>query len=108
MNLLRRENIMDLLSSSKDKPVIKALTGVRRSGKSTALKMFADELVKSGIGKRQIQQYNFEDPKVNAITNWREHYDIVISNLVNGKMNYIFIDEIQELNEFQKLLMVFK
>ncbi|MDR2999683.1 MAG: ATP-binding protein [Fibromonadaceae bacterium] len=104
MNLLRRENIMSLLQSSKDKPVIKVLTGVRRSGKSTALKMFANELVKSRIGKQQIQQYNFEDPKVNVITNWREHYDIINSNLVNEKMNYIFIDEVQELNEFQKLL----
>jgi predicted AAA+ superfamily ATPase len=66
--------------------------------------MFASELVKSGVGKRQIQQYNFEDPKINAITNWREHYNIVNSNLVKGKMNYIFIDEVQELNEFQKLL----
>ncbi|MDR0518315.1 MAG: AAA family ATPase [Fibromonadaceae bacterium] len=64
MNLLRRENIMSLLLDSKDKPVIKVLTGVRRSGKSTALKMFASELAKGGVGKRQIQQYNFEDPKL--------------------------------------------
>ena len=104
MNLLRRENIMNLLLDCKDKPVIKVLTGVRRSGKSTALKMFADELAKNGVSKRQIQQYNFEDPKINAIANWREHYDRVNSKLVNGKMNYIFIDEVQELSEFQKLL----
>ncbi len=55
-----RKEYIDKLNSYKDKDLIKVVTGLRRSGKSTLLELYRDSLLKQGIGKRQIQFYNFE------------------------------------------------
>ncbi|MFP3040304.1 AAA family ATPase [Treponema primitia] len=74
--------------------IIKVITGVRRCGKSTLLEMFADELRKT-VTEEQIQFYNFEDPDIFSIGDYKQIYDHIKVKLVPGKMNYIFLDEVR-------------
>ncbi|MFY7995776.1 MAG: hypothetical protein ACOVNX_05685, partial [Sediminibacterium sp.] len=61
-NFTNRKQYIDKLLSFKDKDLIKVVSGLRRSGKSTLLDIYREQLLKMGIGKRQIQFYNFELP----------------------------------------------
>ncbi|MDR2338190.1 MAG: AAA family ATPase [Deltaproteobacteria bacterium] len=103
-NLIERKQYMQELRNLRDQNLIKVITGVRRCGKSTLLKMFADELRDSGITEEQIHFYNFEDPDVFSIGDWKSIYDVAKSRLVADKMNYIFLDEVQNINLFQRLV----
>jgi predicted AAA+ superfamily ATPase len=94
---------MQALRNLKDIDIIKVITGVRRCGKSTLLKMFADELLANGTLPEQIHFYNFEDPDIYTIGNWKDIYDYINQRLISDKMNYIFLDEIQFIDEFQRL-----
>jgi len=101
--MIKRPADLSNLRKWRDKDVIKVVTGVRRCGKSTLLEMFRQELLSSGVEDKQTQTINFEDPKNSALTNWRDVYDLIPSNLVPDVMNYIFLDEVQTLDDFEKL-----
>ena len=101
MYIPRPEYIKRLLAF-KDKQLIKIVTGVRRSGKSTLLEMFQGEIGKQGVSPEQVQSINLEDPLYRDLLDWAKLYDQINSRLVPGKMNYIFIDEIQNTKDFQK------
>jgi predicted AAA+ superfamily ATPase len=103
-NLIERKQYMQMLRNLKDQNIIKVVTGVRRCGKSTLLQMFADELMQKDIEQAQIQFYNFEDPDVYTIGNWKDIYDYIKVRLVPDKMNYIFLDEVQNIDVFQRLV----
>jgi uncharacterized protein len=62
-NITYRKEYIDKLLSYKDKDLIKVASGLRRSGKSTLLEIYREQLIKTGIGKRQIQFYNNELPE---------------------------------------------
>jgi predicted AAA+ superfamily ATPase len=62
-NITYRKEYIDKLLSYKDKDLIKVVSGLRRSGKSTLLEIYREQLIKAGIGKRQIQFYNYELPE---------------------------------------------
>ena len=102
--LIERKKYMQTLRDLKDQNIIKVITGVRRCGKSTLLQMFADELLQEGIMQEQIQFYNFEDPDIYTIGNWKEIYDYIKVRLIPDKMNYIFLDEVQNVAIFQRLV----
>ena len=102
--LIERKQYMQILRNLKDQNIIKVITGVRRCGKSTLLQMFADELMQNGVMQKQIQFYNFEDPDIYAIGNWKEIYDYIKVRLIPDKMNYIFLDEVQNVDVFQRLV----
>ena len=91
-----------LLLEFKDKRVIKIITGVRRCGKSTLLELYQEDLKKQGILSSQIQSINLEDPLYRDLLDWAKLYDFINVRLVPDKMNYIFIDEIQNVKDFQK------
>ncbi|MDR2847779.1 MAG: AAA family ATPase, partial [Bacteroidales bacterium] len=95
---------MQILRNLKDQNIIKVITGVRRCGKSTLLQMFADELLNKGILPKQIQFYNFEDPDIYTIGDWKDIYDHIKVRLLPHKMNYVFLDEIQNIAVFQRLV----
>jgi predicted AAA+ superfamily ATPase len=95
---------MQMLRDLKDQNLIKVITGVRRCGKSTLLQMFADELLKNGVEKKQIQFLNFEDLDTMVIGDIFELHAHIKSHLVPDKMNYVFLDEVQNVKDFQRLV----
>ncbi len=90
--------------SFKDRDLIKVISGLRRSGKSTLLQLFQTELQKKGIGKKQIHVYNFELPENYVNKDWYAIYQEIKSHLHSQKMNYIFLDEVQNIPFFEKLV----
>ena len=102
--LIERKQYMQVLRDLRDQNIIKVLTGVRRGGKSTLLQMYADELMRKGVAQEQIHFYNFEDPDVFAIGDWKAVYDHIKVRLLPDKMNYVFLDEVQTVDVFQRLV----
>lgn len=102
--LIERRQYMQQLRNLKDQNIIKVISGVRRCGKSTLLMMFANELVQNGVEEKQIQFYNFEDLDTMSIGNIYQIHTYIKERLIADKPNYIFLDEIQNINEFQRLV----
>lgn len=103
-NYTNRKEYVDKLLSYKDKDLIKVVSGLRRSGKSTLLEIYRELLLKQGIGKRQIQFYNFELPENFVNKNWDDIYFDIKKKLQIDKPNYIFLDEVQNIPQFEKLV----
>ncbi|MDR1970332.1 MAG: AAA family ATPase [Treponema sp.] len=82
---------------------IKALTGIRRCGKSTLLELFRSWLLENGVEPGQIQAINFEDASYADLTDYRALHDHILKNCRSGAMNYIFLDEVQNVKDFQKM-----
>jgi predicted AAA+ superfamily ATPase len=80
------------------------VSGLRRSGKSTLLNLYREELIKKGIGKKQIQFYNFELPENYLNKSWSDLYFDIKKKMQQGKTNYIFLDEVQNISNFEKLV----
>lgn len=100
--MFERKEYLDYLIKLKDKNIIKIVTGVRRCGKSTLFILFKKYLRENKISEEQIIHFNFDDPKDNIFKTWQELYNYVDSKLVKEKMNYIFLDEIQTIKDFEK------
>ncbi len=100
-----RKILLDKLLVLKDKNFIKVVTGVRRSGKSTLLLQF-QELLKEKDPNVSIISLNMDLPEFRFLAekNWKEFYDYIKARLQEGVTNYVFIDEVQNLPEFEKLL----
>jgi predicted AAA+ superfamily ATPase len=101
--MIDRPDYIKRLFALKDKRPIKIITGVRRSGKSTLLELFQKELLKQGIKPKQIQSINLEDIGNEHFRDYRLLYNHVVKNIVQGKQNYVFLDEIQVVPEFGKV-----
>jgi len=99
-----RKEYLDKLLSYKDKELIKVISGLRRCGKSTLLELYREYLLKQGIGKRQIQFYNFELPENYLNKTWSDIYFEIKKKLQDNKINYIFLDEVQNIPFFEKLV----
>ena len=95
---------MRQLQAFKDNKIIKVVTGLRRSGKSTLLQMYRDELIANGVSLSQIQFVNFELMKYDYIRTYRQLYDFITQNMVVGKKNYLFFDEIQQVEGWEKTI----
>jgi hypothetical protein len=104
MQTIPRKQYLSKLMSFKDKDLIKVVSGLRRSGKSTLLQLFQKELQKKGVGKKQIHVYNFELPENYVNKDWYAIYQEIKSHLHSQKMNYIFLDEVQNISFFEKLV----
>lgn len=101
--MIDRPNYINELIKFKDRDLIKIITGIRRCGKSTLMNLFKEYLLQSGIDSSQIISINLEDLKYNFIQNYMDLYNYITENLLENKKNYIFIDEIQIIPEFQKV-----
>lgn len=102
--MIYRSDYMRQLQAFKDNKIIKVVTGLRRSGKSTLLQMYRDELVTNGVSPSQIQFVNFELMKYDYIRTYRQLYDFITQNMVVGKKNYLFFDEIQQVEGWEKTI----
>ncbi len=100
--MIKRNDYLNVLIRFKDKELIKVITGIRRCGKSTLLELYKEYLLNNGVNEDQIININLEDLKFNFIQDYMTLYNYICDNLKKDKMNYVFIDEIQKINEFQK------
>lgn len=100
--MIYREEYMKKLNRYKDKQIIKVLTGMRRSGKSTILSEFRKELVKNGVEEKNIVSINFEDNNNKFLLDAQKLHDYVIEYTDKNCKNYVFLDEIQNVTDFQK------
>ena len=100
---LVRKEYLDKLHSWKDKHVIKVITGSRRSGKSVILKEFCKEISKNA-SYEQITFFNFEMLENEELQDYHILYDVIKKRLIKDKMNYIFLDEIQLVPTFEKVI----
>lgn len=103
-NYTNRKEYIEKLLAYKDKDLIKVVSGLRRSGKSTLLELYREILLKQGVGKRQIQFYNFELPENYLNKTWDDIYFEIKKKLQADKPNYVFLDEVQNITFFEKLV----
>jgi predicted AAA+ superfamily ATPase len=102
--MIRRETYLQKLRKLKDQNIIKVVTGIRRSGKSTLLESFKNELISSGVSNECILFLNFEERENLHFTDWTRLYDEIVSFVDDGKKYYVFLDEVQLVNDFEKLI----
>lgn len=102
--IIERKEYLNKLITWKDKQLIKIVTGVRRCGKSVLLKMYQDYLKNNGVKESQIVTINFEDLDYEELTNYKKLYNYLKEKLIPNKMTYIFLDEIQNVDQFLKVL----
>jgi len=102
-NLIERKPYMQILRNLKEQRLIKVITGIRRSGKSTLLEMFAQEILQTTTNA-QVQFLNFEDLDTLAIGDYLQVHKYISEKLVPDKMNYIFLDEVQNIANFERMV----
>ena len=101
--MLKRDEYIKKIVPFIDKDVIKVLTGIRRSGKSVMLKLLMEELKNRGINEKQFIYINFENLKYRNLKNYERLYDFILNKVDDKyKSYYIFLDEIQEMEEWEK------
>ena len=99
-----RKEYLDFLVKSKDRQIIKVVSGVRRCGKSTLFEIYKDFLLENGVAKNQIISINFEDIDYEELTDYKKLYEYIKSKMIGDKKNYIFLDEIQHVDKFEKVV----
>jgi len=99
--MIERKEYLDKLKKWKDKDLIKVVTGIRRCGKSTLFELYIDYLKDSGIDDKHIISINLENPD-NEFRDYKELYKFVKEQIKDEKQHYIFLDEVQNVPEFQK------
>ena len=102
LNMIERMEYMKKLAEWKDHPIIKVITGVRRSGKSTLLRMFRDKLMGTGVREENIISVNFEDIRFEGLLEYHKLYEYITEKLRGQQKTYIFLDEIQMVPNFQQ------
>ncbi|MCL2237264.1 MAG: ATP-binding protein, partial [Treponema sp.] len=102
MSRINRPEYLNSLIKTRDKGIIKVVSGIRRCGKSTLMDIYRDWLLENGACEQQIISINFEDIGFEHLNNYRGLYDYITPLLLQDKMNYIFLDEIQHVEQFEK------
>lgn len=100
--LIREKYLSKIRSFYHTESLIKIIYGMRRSGKSVILSQIMDEIIKSGINENNIIYINFESLKYDFIKNAKDLYNYIESLKTNNNKYYVFLDEIQKVEEFEK------
>lgn len=100
--MIQRVEYLNQLKGFRDKQLIKVVTGIRRCGKSTLFDLYTEYLKETGVEENRIIILNLEDPKYHDIKESRQLYNYVVERLKENQKNYVFLDEVQNVNEFQK------
>lgn len=101
MSMIKRIEYLEELKKWKDKDLIKVVTGIRRCGKSTLLELFIEYLKEKKIDEEHIVSINLESLEYN-FSNYKDLYFYVVSKIKDDKKYYVFLDEIQNIEGFQK------
>ncbi|MCL2651495.1 MAG: ATP-binding protein, partial [Candidatus Azobacteroides sp.] len=102
--MIKREIYLPILRNLRDINVIKVVTGIRRAGKSTLFRQFQEELIASGVKPRNIVYLNLEEMKNEALLERFILHDYILKNTNPRQKNYVFLDEIQNVPDFEKLV----
>ena len=99
-----REKYIKKIQPFMDKPVVKVITGIRRSGKSELMKMLQGVLTERGVRQEQIVYINYESLRWEQYRDYRSLYNYVdeVRSKLNGQRIYVFVDEIQEVEEWER------
>ena len=100
--MIPRNDYLNFLIQSKDKQIIKVISGIRRCGKSTLFEIYKEYLLNNGTEQNQIISINFEDMDYEELQDYHRLYQYIKERLLTDKMNYIFLDEIQHVQNFEK------
>jgi hypothetical protein len=104
MAVVQRTEYLQKLTQWQDEQVIKVVTGIRRCGKSTLLAQFREQLRRGGVPEEQIVSLNFEELEYEELLDYKKLHAYLKERLVPGKTTYIFLDEIQKVPSFQKVV----
>ena len=102
--MVERKEYLEQLAQWKDEQVIKVITGIRRCGKSTLLLQYQAWLKANGVSADQIVSINFEELEYEELLDYRKLYEYLKNHLCVGKKTYIFLDEIQKVAAFEKVV----
>lgn len=102
--MAERKEYLEQLKAWKDEQVIKVVTGIRRCGKSTLLSQYQQQLKTTGITDEQIVSVNFEELEYEELLDYRKLYSYLKERLCAEKTTYIFLDEIQKVPFFEKVV----
>lgn len=100
--LINREEYLNQLIAFKDKQLIKVVTGIRRCGKSTLFERYKEYLLSVGVDEKQIISLNFEAAEFYDVSDFKALYHEVENRLLPDRMNYVFLDEVQLVSDFQR------
>lgn len=100
--LIQRPEYINFLMEWREKQIIKVISGIRRCGKSTLFDLFQEKLHEKDVEKEQIISINFEEAENEFLCDSHALYEYVKSKMLPDRMNYIFLDEIQHVTDYQK------
>lgn len=102
--MIRRDPYIDKLLELKENRLIKVVTGVPKCGKTTLLQLFKDHLHKNGVGRKKCITVSFQNHQNSDLKDYQRLYQHILSHLIPKQMNYVFLDEIQDIPYFQKTI----
>ena len=102
--MVERKEYLERMTQWKDEQVIKVVTGIRRCGKSTLLLQYQEWLRAHGVSDEQILSVNFEELEYEELQDYKKLYAYLKERLCEGKMTYIFLDEIQKVPSFERVV----
>ncbi|WP_429945946.1 ATP-binding protein [Bibersteinia trehalosi] len=105
--MINRPNYIQQLKPFINTPLIKVMTGIRRSGKSTVMKLLREELISQGIAEQQIIHINFESFAFSDFKTANKLYMLVKEKILTTDKYYLLLDEIQEVSEWEKAVNAF-
>src|SRR5690625_312940 len=100
--MILRPTYIDAIIPFIDKPEIKIITGIRRSGKSVVLRLLKEELLQKGVQEEQIITINFESFAFLELIQAQKLYEFVKEKITNPQKYYLLLDEIQEVEDWEK------
>lgn len=104
--MIYRSHYVEKIMAYSDMKLVKVLTGVRRCGKSTILKMIMDKLLERGVPAERILSYRFDSMEYDDMTS-KQIYEMIKSSLSKEGKTYLFLDEVQEIDHWEKLVNTF-
>ena len=102
--VIQRPRYIEWLNSWRDKDIIKVVTGIRRSGKTTLLELYREKLMAEGVPRERLVSINFEDPSVGEFPDYRTAWNFIRGQFPSSGKTYVFLDEVQLVPDFERVV----